>query len=392
MSWMTSRFAGRCKVCGKPFNAGDRVWFRGRRLGCECRSCHGAGSTPTPPSATTPTPASSKPARKPEEPFEVPESTPLPERSRDRDPNYVPKVKAKILDRPDLVGDAYGGVAAFWRVEQTLDEFLSFINEWDKVAPQDTGSKQKGGAKWDLNCGWERSLEYLSKGWPEGTAKAKAMASKIGDIKGKMVRFETHHDVAGFAPDIGRFVAGVPDCMLAFHNQEVDVKGKNVIRVVLNMCASAYIEASWIFKRGIAVRGLVECLEAAGRSVQVEVIEATNGFSGEVRKKYAINRIIVKRAQDVMDEDRLSYILGHPAFFRRQQFRWMECLGSQSEEYGRNMSVCGSKGSPTEKCVSKHDKGDVYLGSITMDQFRDEDAMRDWIVESMKAQGVEMEK
>jgi hypothetical protein len=105
-------------------------------------------------------------------------------------------------------------------------------------------------------------------------------------------------------------------------------------------------------KRGATLAALVEVLQSAGWSVQVEVINHCVEM-GQIGDQAVTHTLRVKDSDQPMDTADMLFALAHPAFFRRLCFGLME-RGS--------VYVPGGYGAVSSDLPSDL-KGDVTLGA-----------------------------
>lgn len=168
---------------------------------------------------------------------------------------------------------------------------------------------------------WEQTFKLVEYGWPEGSQQASKMSVSIADraIQGTSSALvpEIVYDVTGAAYDPGAYMAGVPECWLAFQPHEE----KRAIRMVVNIAVSCAVSVEVFRRRGIALSALALALNAQGHPITVDVVQAIKprrGMFGDP-KDY---ETIMFRAADALsgsplDIDRMVYSMAHPSVFRR---------------------------------------------------------------------------
>lgn len=133
-------------------------------------------------------------------------------------------------------------------------------------------------------------------------------------------KFQTFHNYSGHVVDMGRYVQGDPECMLDYVDVPQAGMGK-VVRILINITASAYISAEDIQRRGVAVVALIDTLHKLGVGMELWVEDAIHG-SGD-GKKYA-TRAKIHDSESMMDIDSLMFALAHPSMLRRIVFSVQE--------------------------------------------------------------------
>jgi hypothetical protein len=189
---------------------------------------------------------------------------------------------------------------------------------------------------------FEEAVELARTGWAEGTAKvvehreqANAFLAAAKTAKSR----EFGWDVEGQFIDVGRFLEGEPECCGSEFDGG-DTVASRVVSLRINQAVSGSVEADAICARGVTVLCAVDLLESCG--IRCEIIlsigNISTGGAGSVKSgKTVESHVILKRASDPVDLDRLAFWVAHPASFRRFGFRWLEQQG---------LSPCGSKPHP----------------------------------------------
>lgn len=177
---------------------------------------------------------------------------------------------------------------------------------------------------WDFGVGFKGALRLSAHGWPDGLVKVRELSgacerSVLASVRERRLEY----DVAGDWFDVGRVVAGDPECGV---NVRRAVGMGPVVRFVVTGGAAAGIDADAIYRRGAAVVAAVDVLESQG--VRCEVVL---GFCNSCRNSNARNShgVMLKEAGDAVDMDRLAFALCHPATLRRLSFAVREGLPTE---------------------------------------------------------------
>lgn len=228
-------------------------------------------------------------------------------------------------DRPAPKG------SAITRTWSSLSEFT----EWcDNVPVNREGACGSAGSstassprrdEFTLTKSWEEAVTLAHSGtWSEPIATVSEVVSGVKAKLGEAVRKrvpEKRNSMVGGQTNVGRFVAGHPDCM-----RRVAVKpGKGrspVVRMIFNMSVSAGIDTPDMIIRGAAITALVEIVQRAGWQVQVI---AGSGLSYNYDRKANVEYLVtVKEAGTYMAPADLMFAIAHPSMFRRLIFGAME--------------------------------------------------------------------
>ncbi len=203
-------------------------------------------------------------------------------------------------------------------------------------------------ANWHGSADFKQATGLLKRGWPEGANAINDMMkdmSQLGPVSELIGEAEVEtYDVSGAYVDVGAFLEGDPECLIDWDTTE-DTSPR-VISIYVNLCTSSGTNARKMVRRGVATAALVDCLETRGIRCEVVVVSA-NGWRPRKAKQVmqdddedswnaigSIIRVVVKRAHQPLDMDRLSFCLAHPSMFRRFMFRVMESEPDVPGGYG----------------------------------------------------------
>lgn len=222
---------------------------------------------------------------------------------------------------------------------------------------------------------------YLARdGWPEGLALIERHKANFDRILGERVRRPVlAHDVAGFAPDVGAFLAGEPESM--FSRETVETVGiGRILRIVVNRSVSCGISSERIMERGAFICAAVDALESAGYSCELSCVATCSESGGHCETEHDfIVSIPVKSAGEPLELDRAAFALAHTAFFRRLVFSVMETdapfMARNSHNYGY----------PAE--APEDMRGDLYFGRALLGEV-DDRTMREWTISEMQRLGI----
>jgi hypothetical protein len=184
--------------------------------------------------------------------------------------------------------------------------------------------------------------------------------------------------VSGLFFDVGLVLSGEPEAWLETAETEEETKGQKVVTLALNCTVSGGIPAATIETRGAAMLALAVLLERFGRSVRVVVGDATTRDGS-----YLYAETVVKEAGEPFDLDKLAFWLVCPDVLRRCFFRICEASPLREHVDAR---TGGGYGCPVEGWTPE---GDITLKGILSERAWTPEASRKWVVEQLKAQGVQ---
>ena len=264
------------------------------------------------------------------------------------------------------------------RTWDTLDEYLQLAERPAVAGAASHDDNASGSHSWDFfgDVSWTEAVQLARYGWPEGAARIEALSARMRERVGRrLAEVETpqvFHDVAGFAPDVGAFLAGEPEPMLAWTPAIAD---KPTVTVLAHTGMFAYSNLASYERRGAATAALVDLLEHSGVRVELISFHAVDGIADW--------RVVIKRPDMPLDLDRLAFLLAHPASHRRINFAVREQTtaengGFGAQNYGGTSDVL-------------HNYDVIYVGALSHSSaFGDDAAGDEWIIEQLREQGIEV--
>lgn len=273
------------------------------------------------------------------------------------------------------------GAGTMIREFESWGDYLTFCAspvQWQEgyAASRETGAHRE---EWSGTPDYQTAWDLARYGWPEGRKLIDALTSQVEHLTADLVSRPTvAFDVTGDCVDVGRFLSGEPECMMHFETEEIKGAGK-VVRVRIDLSASAAVTAEEMMKRGAVALALVDCLENAGRSCEIVFTACSHGGNSVIE-----NIVMMKPAGAPVEMDSLAFAIAHPSSFRRIVFSAWE---HESEGLRRNCGITcgGGYGMPAtpSDCPAE----------IVVPKMRGLDgaALVKWIEERLKEQGVSTE-
>ena len=197
------------------------------------------------------------------------------------------------------------------------DEFLTdlkhkpILSEWEDKAESIKGSQKFTGSK-----SYEDSLDLAERGCKTTREAIHSASFKVS------TDFIPEWETApvGVFPCIPAYAAGVPEDMFTPSEWGMPVP-KPVVRIVVNITAAHYVDKEHIINRGAAIVQLIDRVQLAGQ--RVELVAAFHAKELGCNDTYEYS-VVVKRAEEPVDLDRIAYAIAHPSMLRRTMFRIME--------------------------------------------------------------------
>jgi hypothetical protein len=182
--------------------------------------------------------------------------------------------------------------------------------------------------------------------------------------------------VAGAFPDVGRYIAGMPDCM----NRKTisEAKRKPCMDIVVNAAYNGNVRAENILNYGAVLASLIDSLEQAGYSLSIRVGVAVR-TQKSVTKGYLVS---IKEHGDHLDVGRMAYFVGHVSMLRRLGFSHIENHLYYNKDVGKGH---GSAAEMPDDC-----RGNLYFGQDELYACRDMQGAMEYVQKKVKAQMPEL--
>jgi hypothetical protein len=180
---------------------------------------------------------------------------------------------------------------------------------------------------WHGTANFQQALDLAGKGWAEGAAKAAELRASIDHAVHDVINARSSSytfDVSGEFVDVGRYLSGEPECF-GTDSQEAGNNVRPVVKLCVNIAASGAVSPESLVVRGAAIVAAIDILEALGRRVEVWACKGSESRKAG-KAAYEIH-VLVKRADQPLDVDRLAFAVAHPACLRRLFFSVMERRG-----------------------------------------------------------------
>lgn len=181
----------------------------------------------------------------------------------------------------------------------TFSSWGAFVDEVEKRKWYSCTPSWAGGTR-------SLALRLAREGWKEQTPVVTKLAQKVANRVVQHSAMAEHvnivYDVAGAAYDPGAYIAGVPECWVAFAPTNL----KRAVRIVVDGTISASVKKHKKIVMGSAICALVMALHGEGHPVTVDL------FFGGVNGESTYIRLHDAAIGGVLDVDRLVYALAHP--------------------------------------------------------------------------------
>lgn len=214
------------------------------------------------------------------------------------------------------------------RREYSWTEWIECVRENHHKLPEHLGEPStwtsgSDKALWLGDGSSAASIEYAAgEGYRAAVLDGETLIRHIEtDLGSAMVNdFVTTFDVAGAEVDMGRYMAGEPECMVESMPMKVMRTGR-VIKIAVPVCYPSTIHAETVKKRGAAVMALVNAFTMMQHPVEIYAGIAIQGDRAVGGIKHRLSYSIkVQDADQPLNMGRVMYALAHPTMLRHLGF------------------------------------------------------------------------
>lgn len=241
-----------------------------------------------------------------------------------------------------------------------ITSFLKTINSRkpNTVFCSGSLSSEKSDSSFTLTSSYEQSVSIMESGYIEGLEGLKKEKGTKFTAQANRYKNVPVNQVVGFAPHVPNAIIGIPEQMIATRN--VKTKSK-VITIYYDGGAEGGMDAHEFVKAGRNLLDTIIMLELQGYRVELYIIDS---YCKSDQK--GIFFLKVKDHRQPINPLKVSYILLHPSFFRRQGFRWLETCPEITDKgfrhgYGTPMRYSNNYGQSTD-CVRRYLKTNGLIG------------------------------
>ena len=211
---------------------------------------------------------------------------------------------------------------------ESLGAFLRKASEPSLSTAASSKREGRGEEEFSGTRNFSAAMDLVTNGWPEGRAKlttAMAAAQTTSTFTPSLVM-----DVAGAYPIAALAAAGDPCSMVDL--APVEDRVRPIVRLLVQRAGSAAYSVDEFTNYGAAIMSYIEGLEGAGFRCEVTVCFASD-FQSDGDQ---FTTVVVKRAEEPIEIDRMAFVMVHPAFFRRIAFAVYEATEGLSDILNRN--------------------------------------------------------
>lgn len=237
------------------------------------------------------------------------------------------------MKRGNFIIERFNGVAEFINTISKRPVNKHYWSERDELSSNDSDYS------FTLTKNYAESESLMATGYQQGLDNLqKAGAFKVSRAT-NATRNVPQASVVGYAPHVPNAIAGIPQSMIG--TTRIQQKSK-IVTILYDGGASAYMDADKFVKAGRVLLSMILKLEMQGYRVRLDILDA---FCTSNEKALCI--VTVKEHRHPINPLKISYLLLHPSFFRRQGFRWLETspeITFRYSGYGRPLRHSCPKG------------------------------------------------
>jgi len=238
----------------------------------------------------------------------------------------------------------------------SLAEAIEFADKGKRGSDFSASSREEG--DWSGTPNWPYMLKVAENGWTKGRALVAASLETIFSTGAATLANAAaiDYDIAGHYPDTALASSGETFAMINAGDLSAE---KPVVKLVVNITASAGIKAKHLANRGAAVAALVDQIESAGHSCEIHAVRSTVGYQDH----FTCECVVVKRAGERLGVDEIAFGLGHPSMLRRVCFALME-----NDPFTNRKGFAGGYGMPRDIPADALPADAIYFEGIDNDR------------------------
>lgn len=224
----------------------------------------------------------------------------------------------------------------FPRIQKFYDDWEQFLDwvDWRGHESRRVSQSTSDNAyEYTMTHNFQEAMNLARYGWHDALRDIENLKQMDLPIKPTLFQsydIHTEYSVAGGAVNIGRYLAGIPDCMRAMRISNAHALPTLVQKVFILPKIYSDTTVESIMKNGYMVYQIIDAMEQA--NIRTDVIYATgvNRMIMYHERDYFFYEtyIKIKRAGDPFYPEKMLFQLAHPSMFRRLIFS--ECERNKS--------------------------------------------------------------
>lgn len=213
----------------------------------------------------------------------------------------------------------------FPRLQKFYDDWEQFLDWVDWRGRESERISQVISDKYykhAMTHNFQEAMNLARYGWRDALCDIENLEQLDLPIKPTLVQsydISTKYSVAGGAVNIGRYLAGMPDCMRAMHISDAHALPTMIQKVFVIPGINEETSVRSIMKNGYMVYQIIDAMEQANIRTDVIYVSEANKLPMHYSDDYYFYEayINIKRAGDPFYPEKLLFQLAHPSMFRR---------------------------------------------------------------------------
>lgn len=221
---------------------------------------------------------------------------------------------------PEIIrsNQQYRRIQKFYEWEQFLN-WVDWSGKTYRRASHRIGDKNY---KYSRTCTFQDAMDLARYGWAEGVSKIQQFEKLDLPTHETFMQnydIQTAYSVAGGSVNIGRYLAGMPDCMRHMRTSNHHALPSRVQKIIIISNTAGRVLADEILKYGYKIYQIIDALEMANIQTDITLAYAAKNYNTEQISDYCFYEtyIKIKRAEDVLYPEKILFCVAHPAMFRR---------------------------------------------------------------------------
>ena len=212
----------------------------------------------------------------------------------------------------------YRRIQKFYEWEQFLN-WVDWSGKTYRRASHRIGDKNY---KYSRTSTFQDAMDLARYGWAEGVSKIQQFEKLDLPTHETFMQnydIQTAYSVAGGSVNIGRYLAGMPDCMRHMRMINNHALPSRVQKIIIISNSSGRVLADDILKYGYKIYQIIEALEMANIQTDITLAYSAKNYNTEQISDYCFYEtyIKIKKAEDVLCPEKILFCVAHPAMFRR---------------------------------------------------------------------------
>lgn len=218
------------------------------------------------------------------------------------------------------------------------------------------GSERTNDIEWYGTRNIDEAIELATNGW-HNRPNVKGLSKQITSSTTAQINVATtYNDVCGSYVDVGAFVEGVPENMVQF----AEAEAPRIVRIGVNLSSDCGQGKNTFKLRGAITLAIVDKLAEAGYGCELFVYCVSDIYG----RGYHSEKLVIKQADQHLDQDALTFWCCHPSALRRLMFANWETEEDQNkygldDGYGRPKSL-----DEAPKCTQEKMQADINIDTV----------------------------